>query len=148
MSEKTPRVWEVQSYGAERGRRAILSDPSAPGPDIVVDSPAWFAWLEAPTTTSFSYPLFDPAAGYILGFMTVRGCPLGLAAEAWHELLVGISAVSGACAESVPRTLGHDHRCSAQRDCDQLAPHRRTDDIDDGARTWLRWQIIMLNFRL
>ena len=72
MSEKTPRVWEVQGYGAERGRRAILSDPSEPGPDIVVDSPAWFAWLEAPTTTSFSYPLFDPAAGYILGFMTVR----------------------------------------------------------------------------
>lgn len=72
MSEKTPRVWEVQGYGAERGRRAILSDPTTPGPDIVVDSPAWFAWLEAPTTTSFSYPLFDPAAGYIMGFMTVR----------------------------------------------------------------------------
>ncbi len=72
MSEKTPRVWEVQGYGAERGRRAILSDPSEPGPDIVVDSPAWFAWLEAPTTTRFSYPLFDPAAGYIMGFMTVR----------------------------------------------------------------------------
>ncbi len=72
MSEKTPRVWEVQGYGAERGRRAILSDPSEPGPDIMLDSPAWFAWLEAPTTTRFSYPLFDPAAGYIMGFMTVR----------------------------------------------------------------------------
>ena len=72
MCEKTPRVWEVQGYGAERGRRALLSDPSEPGPDILVDSPAWFAWLEASTTTSFSYPLFDLARGYIMGFMTVR----------------------------------------------------------------------------
>jgi len=72
MSEKTPRVWEVQGYGAERGRRALLSDPSEPGADILVDSPAWFAWLEASTTTRFSYPLFDPARGYIMGFMTVR----------------------------------------------------------------------------
>ncbi len=38
----------------------------------MVDSPAWFEWLEAPTTTRFSYPLFDPTAGYIMGFMTVR----------------------------------------------------------------------------
>lgn len=72
MSEKTPRVWEVRSYGGQPGRSAVLSDPSAPGADIVVDSAAWFAWLDAPTTTSFSYPLFDPAAGYIMGFMTVR----------------------------------------------------------------------------
>jgi hypothetical protein len=72
MSEKTPRVWEVRGYGAQPGRRAILSDPGEPGADIVVDSPAWFAWLEAATTTSFSYPLFDPAGGYIMGFMTVR----------------------------------------------------------------------------
>ena len=72
MSEKTPRVWEVQGYGAERGRRALLSDPSEPGADILVDSPAWFAWLEASTTTRFSYPLFDPVRGYIMGFMTVR----------------------------------------------------------------------------
>ncbi len=72
MSEKTPRVWEVRGYGAQPGRSAVLSDPSEPGADIVVDSAAWFEWLEAPTTTSFSYPLFDPAAGYIKGFMTVR----------------------------------------------------------------------------
>ncbi len=72
MSETMPRVWEVRGYGVQPGRRTVLSDPSEPGPDIVVDSPAWFAWLEAPTTTSFSYPLFDPAAGYIMGFMTVR----------------------------------------------------------------------------
>jgi len=39
---------------------------------IDLDTPAWFAWLEAATTTSFSYPLFDPACGYIVGFLTVR----------------------------------------------------------------------------
>ena len=72
MGEKTPRVWEVRGYGAQPVRSAVLSDPSKPGLDIVVDSAAWFAWLEAPTTTSFSYPLFDPAGGYIMGFMTVR----------------------------------------------------------------------------
>ena len=37
-----------------------------------LDRPAWFAWLEAPSTTSFSYPLFDRRCGYIIGFMTVR----------------------------------------------------------------------------
>lgn len=72
MSEKTPRVWEVRGYGVQAGWKAVLSDPSEPGADIMVDSPAWFAWLEAPSTTSFSYPLFDPTAGYIMGFMTVR----------------------------------------------------------------------------
>ena len=72
MSEKTPRIWEVRGSGAQPVRSAVLSDPSEPGADIVVDSPAWFEWLEAPTTTSFCYPLFDPASGYIMGFMTVR----------------------------------------------------------------------------
>ena len=47
-------------------------DPRQEGRAIRLDSMAWFAWLAAPTTTSFSYPLFDPARGYIVGFMTVR----------------------------------------------------------------------------
>jgi hypothetical protein len=37
-----------------------------------LDSAAWFAWLTAPNTTCFSYPLYDPLRGYIVGFMTVR----------------------------------------------------------------------------
>lgn len=37
-----------------------------------LDTPAWFAWLEAAPTTRFAYPLFDPAKGYIVGRMTVR----------------------------------------------------------------------------
>ena len=49
-----------------------LFDPARPGSAICLDTPAWRAWLEAPTTTRFAYPLFDPALGYNLGVMTVR----------------------------------------------------------------------------
>ncbi len=47
-------------------------DPRQGGEDIRLDTAAWFAWLEAPTTAHFSYPLFDQQQGYIIGFMTVR----------------------------------------------------------------------------
>jgi hypothetical protein len=53
-------------------RQALLSDPKHTGASIPVDTPAWFAWLEAPTTTHFSYALFNRVRGYIDGFMTVR----------------------------------------------------------------------------
>lgn len=43
-----------------------------PSAGLRLDRAAWFAWLEAPSTTSFSYPLFDRRCGYIIGFMTVR----------------------------------------------------------------------------
>lgn len=43
-----------------------------PSTGLRLDRPAWFDWLEAPSTTSFSYPLFDRRCGYIIGFMTVR----------------------------------------------------------------------------
>jgi len=49
-----------------------LLDPQHAGPSIHLDTPAWLAWLEAPTTTHFSYALFNRARGYIDGFMTVR----------------------------------------------------------------------------
>jgi hypothetical protein len=61
MSRQTPTV----SAGA-------LYDPATPKTRVPLDSPAWFAWLEAATTTRFAYPIFEPAAGYIVGFMTVR----------------------------------------------------------------------------
>jgi len=61
MGANIPRVSEGSLY-----------DPRQVGPAIRLDSAAWFAWLAAPTTTSFSYPLYDPARGYIVGFMTVR----------------------------------------------------------------------------
>lgn len=46
--------------------------PGLPTGGLRLDRPGWFAWLEAPMTTSFSYPLFDRQCGYIIGFMTVR----------------------------------------------------------------------------
>jgi hypothetical protein len=50
----------------------FVVDDQTPGPTIYLDTQAWFAWLEAPTTTRFSYALFNRARGYIDGFMTVR----------------------------------------------------------------------------
>jgi hypothetical protein len=49
----------------------VINDDTT-GPLIRLDTPAWFAWLEAATTTRFSYALFNRARGYIDGFMTVR----------------------------------------------------------------------------
>lgn len=53
-------------------RGGVVIDASHCGPTIQLDTPAWFTWLEAPTTTRFSYALFNRARGYIDGFMTVR----------------------------------------------------------------------------
>jgi LuxR family transcriptional regulator, maltose regulon positive regulatory protein len=50
----------------------IVIDDQNQGPTIHLDSQAWFAWLEAPTTTRFSYALFNRSRGYIDGFITVR----------------------------------------------------------------------------
>lgn len=49
-----------------------LPDPTGCAPEIRLDSPAWFAWLEAATTTRFAYPIYDSRCGYIVGVMTVR----------------------------------------------------------------------------
>jgi hypothetical protein len=51
-------------------RQGILENPS--GPDIRLDTAEWFAWLEAATTTHFSYALYNRDRGYIDGFLTVR----------------------------------------------------------------------------
>lgn len=51
---------------------AWVYGPGLPCRGIRLDSPAWLAWLEAATTHSFSYPLFDRRCGYSIGFMTVR----------------------------------------------------------------------------
>jgi hypothetical protein len=61
MSMKTPCVWG-----------AYLEDPQQPARTIPLDTAAWFRWLDAPTTRGFTYPVFDPHVGYIVGFMTVR----------------------------------------------------------------------------
>lgn len=61
MAAKTPSVSSDYLY-----------DPAQPRVSIPLDSPAWVAWLDAPTTTSFSYPLYNRTQGYIEGYMTVR----------------------------------------------------------------------------
>jgi LuxR family maltose regulon positive regulatory protein len=61
MGRNTPRVYENW-----------LEDESRPEQAIRLDSAAWFAWLEEPSTTRFAYPVFDPRCGYIVGVMTVR----------------------------------------------------------------------------
>lgn len=56
-------------------RGLFLLDPNGAASSIPLDTPAWFAWLDAPTTTRFSYALFNRARGYIDGFMTARKEP-------------------------------------------------------------------------
>ncbi len=67
MSATTPRVW-VLSWE----NRAYIDGPQPGGARVWLDTPAWFAWLDAATTTRFAYPLFDPAVGYIVAMITVR----------------------------------------------------------------------------
>ena len=61
MASKIPRVSERWLYGVD-----------LPTEEVELDTPAWFEWLERATTISFSYPIFEPSCGYIVGFMTVR----------------------------------------------------------------------------
>ena len=49
-----------------------LYDPAQGGAAIRLDTPAWVAWLDAPTSTRFAYPVFDATCGYIVGRLTVR----------------------------------------------------------------------------
>ena len=61
MGANLPRISEQWVYDV-----ALL------GGSVQLDTPAWFEWLAAETTRRFSYPLFDPHLGYIVGWMTVR----------------------------------------------------------------------------
>jgi LuxR family maltose regulon positive regulatory protein len=61
MGTKAPTVWEAMWTGEE----TLEGGPR-------LDTAAWVAWLDDPATTSFSYPVYNPARGYIEGFMTVR----------------------------------------------------------------------------
>ena len=61
MGANLPRISEQWVYGGD-----------VPSGCVQLDSAAWFGWLAAETTTRFSYPLFDPQLGYIVGWMTVR----------------------------------------------------------------------------
>ncbi|MEZ4713496.1 MAG: hypothetical protein R3A44_40285 [Caldilineaceae bacterium] len=41
-----------------------LCDPQLPGSSIQLDTPAWFAWLEAPAYHPFLYALFNRTCGH------------------------------------------------------------------------------------
>ena len=69
MARKLPTVWVIP-WGAHRGAEVQL--PGQAEGAIRLDSANWRVWLEAPSTRSFAYPVYDAAAGYIRGFMTVR----------------------------------------------------------------------------
>jgi LuxR family maltose regulon positive regulatory protein len=61
MAAKPPRISEQWLYDDELAEGRVR-----------LDSAAWFAWRTAETTRRFSYGLFEPQLGYIVGWMTVR----------------------------------------------------------------------------
>ena len=69
MARKTPTVWVASSGGVSQ---ATIEIPDRTERAIRLESAGWWAWLEAPTTRSFAYPIYDAQVGYIRGFMTVR----------------------------------------------------------------------------
>jgi hypothetical protein len=69
MARKTASVW-VASSGCVS--QAEVEIPNGTEPALRLDTAGWWAWLEAPTTLSFAYPIYDRQAGYIRGWMTIR----------------------------------------------------------------------------
>jgi LuxR family maltose regulon positive regulatory protein len=73
MTHKIATVSETIHYGKTgRWREVVLDCAQTHERSIPLDSPQWFAWLEAPENSGFSYALHNHAKGYINGFMTVR----------------------------------------------------------------------------
>jgi len=68
MARTTPTVWVVEWGGVTRAEVQFGSSERA----IRLDTPEWEKWLEAPTSSSFAYPVYDRRLGYIRGWMTVR----------------------------------------------------------------------------
>jgi hypothetical protein len=75
-----PTVW-VTSWGM--AARATVQLPGLPEQEMGLDTPAWQVWLEAPSTRSFAYPIYDSQGGYIRGFMTVRKEPRARGEQYW-----------------------------------------------------------------
>jgi len=73
MTHKIATVSEMRSYDNTGSRyEEMLDCAQTHERSIPLDSPQWFAWLEAPENDGFSYALHNHAKGYIDGFMTVR----------------------------------------------------------------------------
>ena len=69
MARKTPTIWVAFSGGVTQ---AEVDIPDGTERTARLDTPVWWLWLEAPSTRSFAYPIYDGQVGYIRGFMTVR----------------------------------------------------------------------------
>lgn len=137
MMAKIPRVDQLRIYGDDGGWRSELDDAQLGGTRLRVDSPAWFAWLAAPTTRTFSYPVYDHAHGYIDGFMTVRKEQRRRGGDYWvayrrcqgHLRKVYLGAtirLTQACLDQVAQTLlaAHDHRIPDGKDDDSNKERR------------------------
>lgn len=73
MTHKTATVTETRRYDKGGPCYEVTLDCAQPHTRTIhLDSPQWFAWLEAPENDGFSYALHNHAKGYIDGFMTVR----------------------------------------------------------------------------
>lgn len=73
MTRKIATVSETTHYGKNGcWYELVLDCAQTQGRWIPLDSPQWFAWLEAPENNGFSYALHNHTKGYIDGFMTVR----------------------------------------------------------------------------
>ena len=73
MTHKIATVTETRRHDkTDPGYEATLDCAQPHAGTIHLDSPQWFAWLEAPENDAFSYALHNHAKGYIDGFMTVR----------------------------------------------------------------------------
>ena len=73
MTHKIATVSETKRYDKAGPCYEVTLDCAQPhARSIPLDSPQWFAWLEAPENDGFSYALMNHAKGYIDGFMTVR----------------------------------------------------------------------------
>ena len=73
MTHKIATVIETRRYDKTGPRYEVTLDRAQSHErHILLDSPQWFAWLDAPENDGFSYALMNHAKGYIDGFMTVR----------------------------------------------------------------------------
>jgi len=115
MAANLPRISEQWVY-----------DPVGPDGTVQLDTPAWFAWLGAETTRRFSYPLFDPHLGYIVGFMTVRKEKRQRGGEYWvayrrvggqlRKVYIGSSgAVTAERLEAIANRLGGKEAASSEQ---------------------------------
>jgi hypothetical protein len=80
MARTTPTVWLTWCGRETQPEVQFAREPEGA---IQLDTPAWLAWLERPTTTSFAYPIYDGRVGYIRGFMTVRKERRGRGSQYW-----------------------------------------------------------------